>query len=194
MPSFRESIGLRQDADSWLKSMNNIIDRQINQGLFDYANENLNTLKNFGFETVRSKNGAEHISRNAHNKALYKQFTESMTTQIRKQAITDTKKAKARERNRKKGGGAPPRGDKYDALSEYYEIAQALQAAYNEMIAEAYQHGITGLENIDLYDAMSILNEGHGGRGDSDQYRTLARNTEDELWQQIQDIISDNQG
>ena len=195
MKNFRAIIGLRQAADDYFKGINNTIDRLYQQGLSEYAHANVEQMKAYGFTTYFDENGLEKISRNNANKELYKSMSEETTEEIKKSDLYNVKEAKfdkwRREVEEAEQEEAEDQddyddyeeaedqeynklySDKFDLTSDWYELAKLLVSEYNTIAEKAAP--------IDITTAMQYLHMGHGGRGDLDQYRDIARNTLDYL-------------
>lgn len=169
--NFREKIGLRQAADDYFKGINNTIDNLYRQGLEEYAQENINQMKAYGFKTYTDSNGREKLSRGAENKELYKSMTEQTTEEIKKHDLYNVKTAKAEEARREQiREEYDESGDDYDdsnyntydryneinddfsVLDTFYDIAKALMELYNEIARAATP--------ISIQDAMAMIYTG----------------------------------
>ena len=183
--TFRDQLGLRQDADSWIKSINNILGNLRAQGLDEYAAENIKRLEAFGF-TVRENNKGELvISRGAENADLYNSLTEQTTKEIRNKDIFDVTKAKAnkkwrevREQELEDEDDIEDDDDIYDDIydDDYIEEPEGLRNNAWELLYEAakwllerYNKLAENTAPIDLNQAMrAVYNEANGNSGDFD--------------------------
>lgn len=169
--NFREKIGLRQAADDYFKGINNTIDNLYRQGLDEYAQENINQMKAYGFKTYTDSDGREKLSRGTENKELYKSMTEQTTEEIKKHDLYNVKTAKAEEAKREQiREEYDESGDDYDdsnynthdryneinddfsVLDTFYDIAKALMELYNEIARAATP--------ISIQDAMAMIYTG----------------------------------
>lgn len=180
--TFRDRIGLRQDADSWIKSINNILGNLRSQGLEEYAVENIKRLQAYGFDVRVNNNGEIVISRGAANADLYYSLTEQTTKEIRNKDIFDVTKAKANKKWRDEREQEEledededeleddddifeddyieePEGLKNNAWELLYEAARWLLERYNELAENTAP--------IDLNQAMrAVYNEADGNPDD----------------------------
>lgn len=201
MPRFREQLGLRQSADDWLKSINNINKNLQSQGLSAYATENIENMRSMGFDIIKDKNGNDIVARSRKNQELYKSLPEEMTKGIRQNVIYDVRKAKQEEENRKRKEGEDDGdeegdgtigdgfGDPWDEIDDYYELAQTFVKEWNNLLAEAWARGINvPMYSLSLHEALSIMSNGIGGRGQLDMYRDIIRNEMSGLRQMVNDL------
>lgn len=191
MARFREQLGLRQSADDWLKSINNINKNLQKQGLNAYANENIENMRSMGFDIIKDKNGNDIVARSRKNQELYKSLPEEMTKGIRQNVIYDVRKAKEEERKKRPEPPEPPEPpeDPWDEIDDYYELAKAFVTEWNNLLADAWSRGINiPMYSLSLHEALSILSDGIGGRGQLDMYRDIIRNEMSNLRQMINDL------
>jgi hypothetical protein len=198
MARFREQIGLRQSADDWLKSINNINKNLQSQGLSAYAKENIENMRSMGFDIIKDKNGNDIIARSRKNQELYKSLPEEMTKGIRQNVIYDVRKAKQEEENRKRreqneeddeNDEPEDIGDAWDEIDDYYELAQTFVKEWNNLLAEAWAKGINvPMYSLSLHEALSMMSNGIGGRGQLDMYRDIIRNEMSGLRQMVNDL------
>lgn len=198
MARFREQLGLRQSADDWLKSINNINKNLQSQGLSAYATENIENMRSMGFDIIKDKNGNDIVARSRKNQELYKSLPEEMTKGIRQNVIYDVRKAKQeeekrkrREQNEEEDENDEPEdiGDPWDEIDDYYELAQTFVKEWNNLLAEAWSRGINvPMYSLSLHEALSIMSNGIGGRGQLDMYRDIIRNEMSGLRQMVNDL------
>lgn len=191
MARFREQLGLRQSADDWLKSINNINKNLQSQGLSAYATENIENMRSMGFDIIKDKNGNDIVARSRKNQELYKSLPEEMTKGIRQNVIYDVRKAKEEERKKRPEPPEPPEPpeDPWDEIDDYYELAQTFVKEWNNLLAEAWARGINvPMYSLSLHEALSIMSSGIGGRGQLDMYRDIIRNEMSNLRQMINDL------
>ena len=198
MARFREQIGLRQSADDWLKSINNINKNLQSQGLSAYATENIENMRSMGFDIIKDKNGNDIVARSRKNQELDKSLPEEMTKGIRQNVIYDVRKAKQEEENRKRreqneedNENDEPEdvGDAWDEIDDYYELAKSFVTEWNNLLADAWARGINiPMYSLSIHEALSIMSKGIGGRGQLDMYRDIIRNEISGLRQMINDL------
>lgn len=198
MARFREQLGLRQSADDWLKSINNINKNLQKQGLSAYANENIENMRSMGFDIIKDKNGNDIVARSRKNQELYKSLPEDMTKGIRQNVIYDVRKAKQEEEKRKRreqneeddeNDEPEDVGDAWDEIDDYYELAKTFVTEWNNLLADAWSRGINvPMYSLSIHEALSIMSNGIGGRGQLDKYRDIIRNEISGLRQMINDL------
>ena len=190
--TFRDQIGLRQDADSWIKSINNILGNLRAQGLDEYAAENIKRLEAFGFTVRENSKGELVISRGIANADLYNSLTEQTTKEIRNKDIFDVTKAKANKKWRDEREQEEledededeleddiydddyieePEGLKNNAWELLYEAARWLLERYNELAENTAP--------IDLNQAMRVVYNEAGG--DPNDFNSAAQRILDRL-------------
>lgn len=194
MARFREQLGLRQSADDWLKSINNINKNLQKQGLNSYARENIENMRSMGFDIIKDKNGNDIVARSRKNQELYKSLPEEMTKGIRQNVIYDVRKAKEEEKKRQQDEEDENEdndtiGDAWDEIDDYYELAKAFVTEWNNLLADAWSRGINvPAYSLSIHEALSIMSNGIGGRGQLDMYRDIIRNEILDLRQMINDL------
>lgn len=185
MLTYRERLGIRQDFDNWAKGINNQLSNLRKQGYDNIAQYNIDVLKADGWEVRLDKNGNEVLSRAGANKDKYNQNETYDTAKSKRESLVSVKEAKTLtpEQIQEKEptsryneqpddveqwdfDGTPDiTGDEFDLAGDYYELAQILAKAISDITDGAY----------DIYGALNVLKNSHGGRGELEPYKAMAR-------------------
>lgn len=182
MQSYRERLGIKQDFDNWAKGINNQLNNLRKQGFDNVAQYNIDVLKADGWEIRKDKKGNDVVSRAGANKEKYKEETFE-TAKAKRESLVGVKEAKTmqpEERDQKtipttKQNAQPEdvedwndentdyTGDEFDFAGDFYELAQILAKAIQDITDDAY----------DIYGALNVLKNTQGAS--LDPYKALAR-------------------
>lgn len=181
MLGYRDRNRIKQDFDNWAKGINNQLNNLRKQGFDNAAQYNIDVLKADGWEIRKDKNGNDVVSRAGANKEKYKEETYD-TAKAKRESLVGVKEAKTmqpEEREQKtptsKQNDKPEDvedwdegdndyiGDEFDLAGDFYELAQILAKAIQDISDDEY----------DIYGALNVLKNTQGSN--LAPYKALAR-------------------
>lgn len=181
MLGYRDRNQIKQDFDNWAKGINNQLNNLRKQGFDNVAQYNIDVLKADGWEIRKDKNGNDVVSRAGANKEKYKEETYE-TAKAKRESLVGVKEAKTmqpEEREQKTPtskqneqpedvedwdeGDFDYTGDEFDLAGNFYELAQILAKAIQDISDDEY----------DIYGALNVLKNTQGS--DLAPYKALAR-------------------